>query len=251
MAINDNNFYQKVIEYGIFYKKRFNKDKYIKNHLDYMFDGIELNNKKVLDVGGGAGLLALYAANKGATMAVCLEPELEGSTSGFRRTFENFKKEAGISTHAENLNDTFQSFCEKTTTKYDVVVFHNSINHLDEPSCETVLTNKTAQESYIKIFRQLYNLLEEDGTVVIADCSRSNFFNDIGFKSPFAISIEWHKHQSPYTWIKLMRESGFNNYDFQTYWSSHEALGIIGKWLLGNKIMAYFLFSHFKTIVRK
>ncbi len=252
MEYNDSTFYQKVIEYGIFYKKRrFNKDIYIKNHLDYMFKGIEVKNKKVLDVGGGAGLLALYAAKQGAKMAICLEPELEGSTSGVRRIFEKFKKEAGINTQAENLNETFQSFCLKNSSKFNIVIFHNSINHLDEPACEILLKDSTAEDKYINIFKQLNDLLEDDGVVVIADCGRRNFFNDLGLKSPFAMSIEWHKHQNPSTWLNLLKKSGFQDIRTLVEWTSHEALGSLGKWMLGNRVFAYFLFSHFKIVLKK
>lgn len=250
MAINQNSFFEKVIKYEIFYKKRrFNKARYIKRHLSYMFDGIDLKGKKVLDVGGGAGLLALHAANEGATSAICLEPELEGTTIGFRKKFEDLKKDAGITTHAENLNETFQSFIKKNKDKFDVVIFHNSINHLDEPACESLLTNSNSKEIYINIFKELSNLLEDGGVVIIADCSRSNFFNDIGLKSPIVTSIEWHIHQNPSTWIACLSKAGFKS--FMTSWSSHEFFGKMGQIILGNKFVAYFLFSHFKMVVKK
>jgi SAM-dependent methyltransferase len=250
MAINQESFFEKVIRYEIFYKKRrFNKSKYIKRHLNYMFDSIDLKGKKILDVGGGAGLLALYAANEGATSAVCLEPELEGTTIGFRKKFEDLKKDAGIMTHAENLNETFQSFTKKNKDKFDIVIFHNSINHLDEPACESLLTEINSKDIYINIFRDLYDLVENDGTVIIADCSRSNFFNDIGLKSPIVTSIEWNIHQNPSTWINCLSKVGFK--DFVVSWSSHEFLGRLGQIILGNRFASYFLFSHFKIIFTK
>ncbi len=247
--MNKKEFLQKVVEYNIFYKKRFNKPEYIERHLQNVFGDIDLKNKKVLDVGGGAGLLTLYAALNGASKAICLEPELEGSTSGFRKTFEEFKKDASFQMEAENLNETFQSFCAKNTDKYDLVIFQNSVNHLDEPACEVLLTDEQAVQKYKAIFDQLHGLLTKNGTVIISDCSRTNFFNSIGLKSPFAMTIEWNKHQDPGTWIRLLKESGFKN--FKVGWTSHEALGKLGDVVLGNKLAAFFLFSHFKLVFNK
>jgi SAM-dependent methyltransferase len=247
---NKEDFLKKVVDFNLFYKKRrFNKTIYIQKHLDYVFKDIELKGKKLLDVGGGAGLLALYGAFKGASKSVCIEPESDGSTVGFRNVFDNFKRESGIETDSENLNETFQSYCVKTSEKFDVVVFHNSINHLNEPACEKLLEDTKAQISYIEIFNQLYDHLTDNGVVIILDCGRHNFFNDCGLKSPFATSIEWNKHQDPKTWIELMKKSKFSN--FKEVWSSHEALGKVGALLLGNRFFSYFLFSHFKVVAKK
>jgi 2-polyprenyl-3-methyl-5-hydroxy-6-metoxy-1,4-benzoquinol methylase len=250
MAIEKNKFLEKVKEYEIFYKKRrFNKTKYIKKHLDFIFENVNLNGKKVLDVGGGAGLLALYAANEGAISSVCLEPELEGTTKGFRKKFEALKMDASITTHAENLNETFQSFLLKNTQKFDVVIFHNSINHLDEPACSNLLIDSNSETIYTNIFRDLYNIVEENGQIIIADCSRSNFFNDIGLKSPIVTSIEWDIHQNPETWVDMLLKSGFKLSSLK--WSSHEYFGKIGDYIFGNRFFAYLTFSHFKILLKK
>src|SRR5579863_10220895 len=43
----------------------------LRRHLAYLFADIDLRDKQVLDIGGGAGLLATYAAVCGARGAVC------------------------------------------------------------------------------------------------------------------------------------------------------------------------------------
>ncbi len=47
----------------------------LKVFLNTLFKGIDFENKRVLDIGGGRGLLSLYAACKGAREVICLEPE--------------------------------------------------------------------------------------------------------------------------------------------------------------------------------
>ena len=51
-------------------------------HLKTLFKNIPLENRRVLDIGGGSGLHSFYAACMGAKEVVCLEPETEGSRSG-------------------------------------------------------------------------------------------------------------------------------------------------------------------------
>ena len=51
-------------------------------HLKTLFKGIALENRRVLDIGGGSGLHSFYAACMGAEEVVCIEPETEGSRSG-------------------------------------------------------------------------------------------------------------------------------------------------------------------------
>jgi hypothetical protein len=62
-------------------------------------------------------------------------------------------------------------------------------------------------------------------------------------RNPFCRSIEWHKHQSPKVWAELGCEAGFCRPVIT--WSCFNALGALGKWILGNRIAAYFLLSQF------
>ena len=59
-------------------------------------------------------------------------------------------------------------------------------------------------------------------------------------------TIEWSKHQSPYTWTKLISEVGFKTRSLN--WTTPNGLGVIaGKILLSNPLVAYFLLSHFRV----
>ena len=52
----------------------------LKFQMDMLFRGVDLKDKKVLDIGGGYGLFSLYAASRGAKKVICLEPEADGCT---------------------------------------------------------------------------------------------------------------------------------------------------------------------------
>ena len=64
----------------------------LKFQMDMLFRGVDLKDKKVLDIGGGYGLFSLYAASRGAKKVICLEPEADGSSSGVTDRFHKLNK---------------------------------------------------------------------------------------------------------------------------------------------------------------
>ncbi len=103
-------------------------------YLNYLFKNISFNKKTMLDIGGGAGLFSFYAACLGANEVICLEPEAAGSRSGM---VEKFKKlQSGLQTlvQVKLVSTTIQNF-NPNDRKFDIILLHNSINHIDEEAC--------------------------------------------------------------------------------------------------------------------
>jgi 2-polyprenyl-3-methyl-5-hydroxy-6-metoxy-1,4-benzoquinol methylase len=237
-----NRFLDSAIRLGVYSNR-----KNLQRHLHYLFNGIELRNKRVLDVGGGAGLLTVYAAVRGAD-AVCVEPEGDGASADVTAKFHRLKDAVGPELHAALVTSSIQSYL-RSPRSFDVVIIANAINHLNENACIHLRDDPAAQAEYAGVFRALFSSLQPGGWLVATDCSRSNFFNAVGATSPFMPDIEWHKHQSPGTWNRLLRQVGFTPARVQ--WSSPNTLGALGRFLLGNRIAAYFLLSHFRLAARK
>jgi SAM-dependent methyltransferase len=220
----------------------------LRRHLDYIFGGIELHGRDVLDIGGGAGLLATYAAARGARSAFCVEPEAAGASSGLGARFQRFKAAVDPQLPVTFVNATIQSFLE-TARRFDVIVCANAINHLAEDACVHLRDDPRAREQYLSLFRSLYDATVPGGWLVATDCGRSNFFGTLGLKSPFMPDIEWYKHQDPQVWGQLLLHAGFR--DVQISWSSPNTLGRPGRIILGNRLVAYFLLSHFRLGCRR
>jgi len=85
--------------------------------------------------------------------------------------------------------------------------------------------------------------LNKNATIIITDCSKYNFFGDIGLKNPFAPQIEWKKHNSPYVWKKILQQSQYNSINVE--WINHNSLRTAGSIIFGNKYMSYLLNSYF------
>ena len=231
-----------VVQEGL-YRNRDN----LEFQLHSLFGKIDFLNRAVLDVGGGSGLYSFYAALMGAARVVCLEPGSHGSSSGAINKFNTMKRTLDIS-NVVLMPITLQSL-STTNGTFDIILLHNSINHLDETACINLLTHPASRAIYKDIFLKLYALANDGAVLIICDCSRHNFFARLQIRNPFAPTIEWHKHQSPEVWEKLLREVGFAYPHIS--WSSFNTLRRCGKILTGNRLISYFLISHFCLTMHK
>ena len=173
---------------------------------------------------------------------VVMEPEFDGSTAGIQKEFEKLRILFGDLDNIEFSKDTLQVY--NTDNKFDVILLHNSINHLDEDSCERLDTDETARQDYLFVLKKLTSICNSKAKLIICDCSNKNFYNDIGLKNPVAKNIEWHKHQPPEIWNDLLTQVGFRKTSLK--WTSYNALSRFGRVLIGNRIVSYMLKSHFK-----
>lgn len=210
-------------------------------HLETLFKNVGLKNRRVLDIGGGSGLHSFYAACMGAQEVLCLEPETEGSRSGIGAKFRGLGEILGAD-YVKFEPVTFQAF-EPAAKQFDIILLHNSINHLDETACINLVNDEASRAIYLSMFSKLSSLAGSGAKLIVCDCSRYNFFALLGIGNPFAPTIEWHKHQAPEVWIDLLSQVGFVHPRIR--WTSFNTLRSPGRVLLGNKLLSYFLRSDF------
>lgn len=218
----------------------------LERYLNFLFHSISFTDKTMLEIGGGAGLLSLYAASRGAKSVICLEPELAGSKKNVSNKFEYIKKELSID-NAFLQHITFQEYV--ADRKFDIILSQHSINHLDEDACANLKKSDKALNAYLSIFRKMAEMSVHGADLIIIDCSRYNLFNLLGIKNPLTPTIEWHKHQSPWFWAKMLGSVGFCKP--QIRWRQYNKLGIIGKRVLSNVLISHCLTSSFFLNMKK
>ena len=215
----------------------------MKRYLIWCFKNINFSNKKVLDVGGGNGIFSYYAKSKGAKTVINLEPFSSGSTPLNDRD-NNICKDLQII----NDNRTIQNF--KVDEKFDIIILHDSINHLDEELYKKIHLDKSSLEKYERLIQMLLNILEEKGTIIITDCSRYNFWAILNIKNPFAPSIDWDVHQHPNLILKLFNIQG--KFSYKLRWSPFKRFGTLGYIISYFGFpFSFFLQSHFNLILKK
>lgn len=214
--------------------------------LRYLFQDIDLAGKRLLDIGGGDGFYSFYAAAMGAREVVCLEPSDAGGSDQAIRTFQK------LQTRFPQANVTLdtrliQQF--SAAQPFDVVLMNASINHIDEEACIHLLDDRTAWVKYREMFTDIAGLLVQGGYLIVSDCARQNIFDRLGLRNPLCPTIEWHKHQQPRVWARLLAEVGFR--DARIHWKPIYRLGAAGEILTGNQVVAFFLRSAFRMHMRK
>jgi 2-polyprenyl-3-methyl-5-hydroxy-6-metoxy-1,4-benzoquinol methylase len=95
-----------------------------------VYKDIDLVDRSVMEIGAGSGNLCFWAGFHGARSVVGLEPDIEGSTSGDLQLFETMIAQTGLNT-VSLCKETIQEY-RAPIEEFDVVVSHNSMEHLDE-----------------------------------------------------------------------------------------------------------------------
>jgi SAM-dependent methyltransferase len=211
----------------------------------WVFDGVPLAGKRMLEIGSGDGLFACWAvAVGGAASATGLEPEASGSSSGVLGRFRERTAGLGLD-NVRVLPATFQEFAAPPGS-FDIVFSYASINHLSEPDCMRLHRDRRSRSLYVDLCRKMFTLLAPGGRLLITDCSRHNLFSwpqRLGWvRNPLQPTIEWEKHQSPAMWASVLRDAGFE--DLSWRWSRLSPLAPLGR-LASNALVAYVTTSGF------
>jgi SAM-dependent methyltransferase len=209
-----------------------------KARAEFLFRGIEFDGKRVLEVGCGSGAWALWAGINGARYVIGIEPEADGSSSHVLDRFQQSIRTLGLEERVFAADYLLHEL-PWDTEKFDVIVMYNVINHLDEDSVVKMHKDTNAFDRYVSAVRDLKERVAPGGWVIVADCTRDNFWPRIGMKSPLAPNIDWDKHQHPEEWIKVFESAGFQTEDLR--WSPLQPF----MRTTGNRLVQYFTASHF------
>ncbi len=215
---------------------------FLLNYLDFIFKDVSLEDKRILDIGGGSGLMSIYAIFNGCKSTVCVEPGSAGSEESKLSKLDKVQKNFH---NLEVERIKFQNF--EPETKFDVILLHNSINHLNEDAYVNLKNNRNA-EKYGEIFHKIRNITEPQSNLIISDCARNNLFNKIKLKNPFIRNIQWNKHQSPETIVNLMNKQGFTKRSLD-WLTPLTYFGFLNDFKY-NKQLSYCISSYFRLIMK-
>jgi SAM-dependent methyltransferase len=204
---------------------------------DRLFDGVSLQDKTVLEIGSGTGLLSIYMAIRGARVT-SLEPELAGATGGVMATQQARCAELGLT--VECINADFNTW--ESTRKFDVIVSRSSINHLC-PTEHHARRHEPTWNQNVVMLRKVKQLMRPGGVFVATDTNRYAFWLlvrrwvDKPWKNERS-GVNWRHHQNALTWAKLLKTAGFSTVE-RDYVVPHR----MKQWspLIRNALASFFL----------
>jgi SAM-dependent methyltransferase len=217
-------------------------------YLERIFRGVDFAGKRMLDIGGGRGVFSYYAGCMGASDVVCLEPQGAGSSVDMNETFRATGAQLGGMPNVRLVVDTIQHY-DPGDERFDIVLSHASINHLNEDACIRLHRDAGARDAYRNIFRKIAGMCNPGAVLIACDVSRVNFFGHLGMVNPLAPTIEWHKHQPPSVWAALLTEAGFG--DPHVTWNNRRRRNAFFRFLLNHRLPEYFQGSQFCLRMRR
>jgi 2-polyprenyl-3-methyl-5-hydroxy-6-metoxy-1,4-benzoquinol methylase len=219
--------------------------------LNQFFRNYELSGKSVLEIGAGPGFSSVWCATHGASRVVAIEPEASGSTKGVKQEFKRLAEETHLGGRVEYMGVTLDKYLAKCSQhNYDYILMNDVVNHLDEDATRRLHLPEAEAERqrYRKIFRQLFDLLNRNGVMLISDVGRCNFWHKFKLHNPFAPTINFDLHQQPNVWNRLLCQCGFELVDIR--WFAGYRFRYLQA-ILSYFIPAYFLASRFILRCRK
>ena len=236
-----NTFDENLKRCGI--PRSFAYEYYFKN---YIFEGIDIKNKSLMDFGGGNGIASFFAVHSDRSCnCTIVDPFSEGSNAQMINQYRQLSKIYGniVKLHNDYV-DTLP-----VDDKFDLILMHNSINHVGEDIIELVESNKEHWDQYLTRLEPVILRAKKGAHIVIADCSNKNFWNDLGIRNPLAPNIDWNLHHRPQVWRRMLKELGCSH--SETRWTARREFLAPGKFMLANRFFNYFLGSHFVSVYKK
>jgi SAM-dependent methyltransferase len=216
---------------------------------DLIFAGVPLAGKRVLDVGGGTGIGSFWAVMVGgAASALVLEPSMDGSPTDVHDKFHEMAAAAGTGDRVQMQPIVLEDLDPALGT-FDVVLLHQSINHIGEAYVADLPYSLAGQQHYHAFFDVLAERTAPGGTLIVMDSSNRNLFGDFGRRSPLLPTVDFRMHQPPEQWSGMLAHHGFT--EERITWLTRREAGVLGTTVLRNKLAAYLTTSFFVLQMRR
>ena len=122
---------------------------------------------------------------KGANNVICVEPGEEGSDVQKNNSFNELYKELNVD-NVQLINNKIENIVFQD--KFDIILLHNSINHLVNGNCEDLSIDSELESQILNIFYKIKDISKPNSRIIIVDNSKNHFFKNLGLKTSFLSS---------------------------------------------------------------
>jgi len=151
---------------------------------------------------------------------------------------------------AERIN-CHRTYVDKLTDPnvFDIIVMHNTINHIGEDILEDILFNNDAYIDCGIRVKTLLDRLSSGVILIVSNCGSRNFFGQIGLKRLFAPSIDSYLHCESGVWQQMIEDLGFSS--IKTQWTARREFGFLERFFLSINYVLIFLTVILLVFIKK
>lgn len=177
--------------------------------INEMFQGIDLDGLKVLDLGSGLGVYDIYLAKHHQVELIGIDPQeklVERANSNLRKAEKDLKGSVSflLMRNTNNLNQFPNDY-------FDIIFSKESILHVPNE----------VKEGY---FKEIYRTLKPGGKIVIMDWLRSGPTYQENTKKMMEMDGIPYNLLTPIEYQEVLKNAGFKNIKFSDITSQHAQL---------------------------
>lgn len=185
-----------------------------KYHFEEQFANIDFAGKSVLEIGCGRGFLSLYIAlfTEAAKITALDESAGHGGKEGVLNVLRDNVSYLKLGKRLEIIEADAIKF--DSADPFDIIIANNCLHHFVNNG-QKYFRDPAVSEAYIKIFKHLWELLANNGQLVIGEIDPFNLWRFL-LPNLFFSSIEWHIHPPLSGFLDAIEKAGFHSASVNT-----------------------------------
>ena len=187
-------------------KDNYSKFKY--HVLNEQLKNVALNQKTILDIGCGKGMVSSFICMyyDGCEVIAIDEDKGEGLDAGSLKTIYEAKSKFDL----KNLTILKKDFwkIDFEVEYFDFILANDSLHHIVEYNVRDDTQKK--KENWLKAFRKIKKYLKPGGNLILREVSGFNFWKHTNLKFLFS-HMDWEIHPSLHFFLKMLKDAEFIN----------------------------------------